>query len=107
MSKLTGFQKKHLKGLAHKIKPAVYIGHKGMVNPVVRAIDEALERHELIKVKFIDFKEKDQKKRIADTIEARTGCQRVGMLGHTMLFFRCNKDPDKRKIIFPERAPRG
>ena len=60
-----GYQKKYLKGLAHSLKPTVFVGQKGAVPSVIKALDEALDTHELIKVKFIEFKEKSQKEEIA------------------------------------------
>ena len=62
MAKLKGYQKKYLKGIAHDMKPLVFIGHKGVSTRLFQAVDEALDKHELIKVKFIDFKEKNRKK---------------------------------------------
>jgi len=103
LQKLKGFQKKHLRGLAHNIKPVVYIGQKGITDTVVRSVDEALNSHELIKVKFVDFKEKGHKKQIADAIEQQTGGEIVGMIGHTVILFRRHSDPQKRKIKLPQR----
>ncbi len=52
MTTLKGFQKKHLKGLAHGLKPVVQIGKEGITEGIIRAVDEGLFRHELIKIKF-------------------------------------------------------
>ncbi|MGE0324222.1 MAG: ribosome assembly RNA-binding protein YhbY [Polyangiaceae bacterium] len=49
---LSGAQKSYLRGLAHELKPVVQIGHAGITDGVVRQIDDALETHELIKVKL-------------------------------------------------------
>ncbi len=103
MDKLKGFQKKYLKGLAHGMKPLVFVGQKGLSPAVTRAVDESLEKHELIKVKFIEFKEKDQKKDIAENIEKETVSKLVGMIGHIAIFYRLQQDPQKRKIVLPER----
>ena len=103
MDKLKGFQKKYLKGLAHSMKPLVFVGQKGLSPTVTRAVDESLEKHELIKVKFIEFKEKDQKKNIAGSIEKETASKLVGMIGHIAIFYRLQRDPEKRKIVLPER----
>ena len=61
MEKLKGYQKKYLKGLVHSMKPVVFVGQKGLSPAVTKAVDESLEKHELIKIKFVDFKEKGQK----------------------------------------------
>ena len=103
MGKLKGYQKKYLKGLAHGMKPVAYVGQKGLSPTVSHAIDESLATHELIKVKFVDFKEKDQKEEIADAIEQETASELVGMIGHVAIFYREQPDPEKRRIEVPKR----
>ena len=103
MEKLKGYQKKYLKGLAHGMKPLVFVGQKGLSPSVAKAVDESLEKHELIKVKFVDFKEKSQKEEIAGVIEKETASERVGMIGHVAIFYRRHRDPEKRNIVVPKR----
>ena len=103
MEKLKGYQKKYLKGLAHGMKPLVFVGKKGLSSSVTKAVDESLEKHELIKIKFIDFKEKDRKKEIAGDIEKETASELVGMIGHIAIFYRQQKDPEKIKIHVPRQ----
>jgi len=105
LNTLKSYQKKYLRGLAHGIKPTVIIGHKGFTASVARSVDEALNSHELIKVKFIDFKEKEQKQNIAGVIEQKNACEMAGLIGHTAIFYRRHKDPRKRKIKLPQREP--
>jgi RNA-binding protein len=100
---LTGFQKRYLKSLAHSLKPVVFIGQKGMSQMVLKAVQEALEGHELIKIKFIEFKEKDQKSSFCQAIEKAAGCVLVGLIGHMATFYRPHTDPFKRKIRLPQR----
>ena len=104
MGALKGFQKKFLKGLAHQLKPVVFIGQKGLSNSLIGSIHDALDTHELIKLKFIEFKEKPQKAAMAEVIETKTGCRLVGIIGHTAIFYRQHTDPDKRKIQLPLRV---
>ena len=49
--KLSNKQKQFLKGLAHPLKPIVQLGSNGLTEGVVAEIDNALNFHELIKVK--------------------------------------------------------
>jgi len=95
-------QKKYLKGLAHPLKPVVFIGQKGITETVIKEIDAALRAHELIKIRFLDEKEKKGKQALIEMIEERTACSFVGMIGHIAIFFRANPDPDKRKIRLPD-----
>ena len=84
------------------MKPVVFIGQKGLTDSVVQSTNEALNKHELIKIKFVDFKAKDQKKEIIETIVANANCLLVGMIGHIAIFFRQHSDPEKRKIKLPQ-----
>jgi RNA-binding protein len=101
MKKLSGIQAKFLRGLAHALKPVVFVGQKGVTSALIESTDHAFQRHELIKVKFIDFKEKKQKKEIAAVIENKTNSQLAGMIGHIAIFYKQHTDPDKRKIVIP------
>lgn len=103
MEKLKGFQKKYLRGLAHSMKPVIFIGQKGLTPAIRLSTEEALARHELIKVKFIDFKEKDQKSEIMGALESETGSEVVGTIGHTAILYRRQNDPERRRIALPER----
>jgi len=103
VEKLKGVHKKYLRGLAHSQKPLILIGQKGVSPSLFKAIDEALDMHELIKIKFNDFKEKEQKKDVSVMIEKETGSEMVGMIGHTAIFYRQQNDPEKRKIVIPNR----
>jgi RNA-binding protein len=100
---LKGFQRKYLRGLAHGYDPVVIIGQKGVTDTLIESIDEALNVHELIKIRFNDFKEKDQKKEINDVIEKRCKCEQVGMIGHISLFFRQNSDKEDQIIKVPKK----
>ena len=99
---LTSSQMKYLRGLAHGLKPIVLIGQNGLNDAVVQAADSALNRHELIKVKFNDIKDKAQKKTYAASLESATKSSVVGMIGHIAIFYRPQKDASKRKISLPD-----
>ena len=101
--KLKGIQKKYLRGLAHNLNPVVYIGKRGVTDTLVESFKEALNTHELIKVKFIDLKEKDKKREIISMLKVKIGCELVGVKGHTAIFFRRNRDPKKQRVKIPEK----
>ena len=103
MKRLEGFQKKYLRGLAHSMNPVVIIGQKGYSDTVISAIDSALTTHELIKIKFIDFKDKSQKNELLESIVKNSKCEDVGMIGHTAILYRENHEPENRKITLPKR----
>lgn len=102
MGKLKGFQKKYLRGLAHSLKPVVLIGQKGLTDELVKSTDQALARHELIKIRFNEFKEKDQKAGITEMLCKTTKAEVAGTIGHMAILYREQKDPEKKKIVLPE-----
>jgi RNA-binding protein len=103
MKKLEGFQKMYLRGLAHGLKPVVMIGQKGLTDELIKSAKQAFERHELIKVKFVDSKEKEQKNEISKLLEKDTGSELIGAVGHVYTFFRQQEDPKQRRIQLPQK----
>ncbi|MDY6881587.1 MAG: ribosome assembly RNA-binding protein YhbY [Desulfatiglans sp.] len=103
MKELKSFQKKYLRGLAHSLKPVVSVGQKGITDTLIGSINEALNAHELIKIKFQDFKEKSQKKALLEIMRQKTQSQVVGLIGHAAILFREHPDPEKRKIVLPRK----
>ncbi len=98
---LKGSQKRYLRGLAHKLNPAAFVGQHGVTPSVMEEIDKALDAAELIKVKFVDHKDKEIKTALVDEICKRSGATLAGMVGHVAILFRQNPDPEKRKIKIP------
>ncbi len=103
MEELTSLQRKHLRGLAQALDAVVLVGKQGGTENLVRAGDAALEAHELVKIRFNEFK--DEKDALSEQIREATGSVIPGRIGHVVLFFRRHPDPEKRKIAFPE-APK-
>lgn len=98
MEKLTGTQRKYLRGIAHSLKPSVLIGYEGLSAAVMKALEKALDDRELIKVKFNKFKE--EKDAYCADIAKTTKSELVGLIGNVAIFYREHSDPEKRKIKF-------
>ena len=99
MDKLKGSQKKCLRSQAHHLKPLVIIGAKGLTEQLIGSVDLALKDHELIKVKFGEFKE--EKKEISAQIAQVTKSELIGLIGNVAIFYRQQQEPEKRKIKIP------
>jgi len=95
---LLGFQRKHLRKLAHSLDPVVYVGEAGISEPVLAALDVALRDHELVKVKL---RQPADKKAMAATLAEHSGAELCGLVGHTAVLFRRN--PDHPRIEVPSR----
>ena len=101
MDKISAFQKKFLRGMAHHLEPVVMVGKNGMTKNVLNMTENALQSHELIKIRFIELK--DQKKDIAEEISSKTKSEIVGMIGHVAILYRRSPDKKKRKINLPAK----
>lgn len=101
MTELQGFQRKYLRGVAHSLKPLVQVGKTGLSDSVLASIDQGLTSHELIKVRFLDFK--DQRQELTQQICQRLDAGLAGLIGHTAILYRPHSKPEKRRITLPER----
>jgi RNA-binding protein len=88
---LTNTQKRDLKARAQKLEPIVKLGHGGMSAAFLASLDTALAQHELVKMKFSDFKE--ERKTLAPQIAAATQSDLVMQVGNVAVYFRARKDP--------------
>ena len=95
---LAGFQRRHLRKLAHGRKPVVFVGVGGLSEGVIKALDQALADHELVKVKL---REPESKQEIAQQLALQSGAQLCGLVGHMVILFR--PDPETPRIELPIR----
>lgn len=93
---LTGKQKAKLKGQANRLKPVIQVGRAGVEAPQINSIKRALHEHELIKIKFLDYK--DHKKEISENIARETGSEIVDIIGNILILYWENMDRGRRKI---------
>ncbi len=88
---LTGKQNRFLRGLGHGLRPFVMVGKHHLSEEVVKSTNEALEAHELIKVKIQEGCLADRKT-VAAELAAVTGAAVVQILGKTFLLYRPSDD---------------
>ncbi|HEY2591452.1 MAG TPA: ribosome assembly RNA-binding protein YhbY [Steroidobacteraceae bacterium] len=91
--------RQHLKGLGHHLQPVVQCGKDGLTSAVVAAVEGALARHELIKVKISENADGDRHE-IAGSLAESTASVLVDVLGRTLLLYR--RHPSKPKIELPD-----
>ena len=96
---LDSAQRRHLRGLAHPLKPIIFVGEAGISPAVVRALDEALSQHELVKVRL---RQPDDKKEAARQLAEASASALCGVVGHTVVLYR--PSPDEPKIQLPQRG---
>ena len=95
---LTGKQRRHLRGLGHDLKPIVHVGKAGIDDGLVAAVEQALDDHELVKIKVGEAAKLDRHD-AAEAIAHRTHSEVAQVLGNTVLLYRA--DPDDPEIVLP------
>ena len=95
---LTGKQARFLRGLGHHLKPVVMVGKEEINDSVLRAVEEALDAHELIKVKLQEgcLSSRDE---VAEELSSQTQSAVAQILGKIILLYRPGKE---QKIQLPK-----
>ena len=90
---LTSKQRKILEKQAHDLNPVVIIGQHGVTENLLKMVEDSLKAHELIKVKFNEYK--DDKREYSEDIANRTDSNLVRVIGNVAIFYRQNEDSEK------------
>lgn len=93
MSPLNNQHRNRLKKLCHALKPVVIVGQKGLQGNVLDEIVNALEHHELIKIKL--NAERDTRKEYIAAICDHTGGEVIQTIGQTVSLYRRNREKPK------------
>lgn len=92
---LTSAQRKALSVQAHELKPVVIIGQAGVTDGVMGKIAESLKAHELIKIKFNEYKE--DKQQLAEEIANSCEAGLVRIIGNVAILYKENKEKEEEK----------
>lgn len=95
MVTLTSRQRKFFEKEAHDLSPVVIVGGAGLTDGVVKMVNETLGTHELIKVKFNEFKE--DKIELTGKICDETDAALVRIIGNVAILYRPAEKADRRK----------
>ena len=94
MIELTSKQRKELEKVAHDLQPVVIVGGAGVLDGVMDMVDKSLAAHELIKVKFNEYK--DEKKELTEQICQKTDATLVRIIGNIAILFREKEEKDEK-----------
>ena len=95
---MTTKQRAYLKGLAMTIEPIFQCGKSSVTPDFVKAVSEALEKRELIKISVLNNCADDPRE-IAQMVAERTRSQVVQVIGKKIVLYKESKD--NKKIILP------
>ncbi|MBR1722734.1 MAG: YhbY family RNA-binding protein [Treponema sp.] len=88
-------QRKLLEKNAQSLNALVQIGGAGVTENQIAQISRLLDEHELIKVKFNEFKE--EKRDLSNEIAEKTNSSNVRMIGNVLILYRPAEKADDRK----------
>ncbi|HEC17141.1 MAG TPA: ribosome assembly RNA-binding protein YhbY [Sedimenticola sp.] len=97
--KITGSQKRHLRRLAHQLKPVVMVGQHGLKAGLFDELEAALNAHELIKVRIAA--DREERKTLTAEILERTHADLVQAIGQMIVIFRRNEKKPKIELPAP------
>ena len=95
---LTPLQRRKLKAKAQRMDATIKVGKNGLSEGFLKELGDALDRIELVKVRFVEFK--DEKKELAQKIAELTQSHIVARIGHVAVYYRQQADEAKRQITF-------
>ena len=84
---LTSSQKRHLRSLAHGLKPVVMVGGKGVTPSLIAELDSALSHHELVKIK-IAAEDRDARDESLNALVQQVGGSLVQRIGNVAVIWR-------------------
>lgn len=91
-------QKRHLRTLAHALKPVILVGDKGVTDSVLAELDGALEHHELLKVR-VAAEDRAARDALIDRLAEATGASLVQRIGHVACLYR--RSSERPRITLP------
>ena len=86
MLSLPNAQVRDLKAQAQRLKATLKVGKEGLSPQFLAALDEVFKHHQLVKVKFEEFKE--QKKELAPQLAEKTRSHLVTRVGNVVVLYR-------------------
>lgn len=94
---LTSKQRAYLKSLSGKIEPIFQIGKSSLTPSVTKAVDDALEKRELVKVSVLKNCADDPGE-LASIVAERTHSNVVQVIGKRFILYRPSKKDPKIKL---------
>ena len=86
LPRLSNSEIRKLKAAAQRMKATFKVGKSGLSAQFLQSVDVGLKHHELIKVKFDEFKE--QKKELAPLLAEKTSSHLIMRVGNVVVLYR-------------------
>ena len=93
---ITSKERAELRAEAHHLNPLVHVGHQGLTESLIAALDDTLRTHELVKISLAKTTEISAKE-AAGEIAEKLGADVVQTIGRTCTLYRHNPDLKRKK----------
>ena len=94
---MTSKERSRLKGLAMNIDPIFQLGKESLTPEFTKAVDEALEKRELIKINVLKNCD-DDRNQLAEVLAERTHSQVVQVIGRKIVLYKESKEHKKIEL---------
>lgn len=105
MIELTPTQRRAFRAQAHHLHPVVSVAGNGLTPAVLKEIDNALQSHELIKIRVYG-EDRAQREQILTTVCSELGAASVQHIGKTLIVWREKAQPEKNATGTPAERPK-
>lgn len=102
LEKLPNSELRKFKARAQLMDATLKVGKAGLSEAFIQSVSAELDRHELVKIKFADFKE--EKKTLAPLLAEQTGSHLVMRVGNVMVLHRPKPKPDAPALPSPDQT---
>ena len=99
--KLANAEIRRLKAEAQRLNATFKVGKHGLSPEFIRSLDAAFQHHELIKVKFDEFKA--EKKTLAPQLAEKSSSHLVWLIGNVAVLYRPKPVVPEKTLEFPAR----
>ena len=82
----------YLKSLANHLEPSLTVGKGEIDETLLRAVNNALAAHELIKVRILDTCGYDRKE-VGAILAQGTGSELISTIGRIVILYKAKKEP--------------
>lgn len=96
---MTSKQRAALRAMASNIEPIYQIGKGNITDTLVKGIDEALEKRELVKITVLKGSDYDARE-VLDELSAALSAQQVCAIGNKVVLYRRSKSDKIKHIEF-------
>lgn len=99
IAELTSKQRAFLRARAHSLKPMLQVGNEGVSQAFLRSLAEALQTHELLKIRLLDTAPQDVRTAAAEMTEHVPDLHVAQVIGRTIVLYRLH--PERPELMLP------